>query len=163
MNAQRCRNSLIELLRAHIEHICQANDYLLGIKNAVAENRMDELQQSLADPYVAIEAIERLEQQRHRLLESHGFDSDDAGFDKCINWCDDEQGRLSELYRQLIADLVQLQRSIQINSLLIDKGRDRVRRSIGILTGLGRGGSVKTYGSNGKTVDPAGQRDIAIA
>ena len=163
MNESACRERLIELLQAQNERIANANEFLVGIKNAIAENRLEKLQQSLVSPDLALDDIEQLEQQRYRLLESHGFSKDQDGFEKCVEWCDDSQGRVTALYGQLVEGLVQLQHSIQINSLLVNKGRDRVRRSIGILTGLGTSGSCKTYSSNGKTLDPTGRRDIAIA
>ena len=106
--------------------------------------------------------IENLEQQRYQLLTDFGFDQDPDGLEKCINWCDQDQ-QLSALYQQLIASLMDLRQSIQINSLLVNKGQDRVRRSIGILTGGGTSGTGKTYGKKGQPIDPAGRRDIAIA
>ena len=163
MNAVECRTRLIELLEAQTSRIAMANDFLVTIKNAIAENRLDQLQQSLASPDLAIDEIEQLEQQRFQLLSSYGFDTDSGGFEKCVAWCDDEQQQVSGLYQRLIQDLVQLQHSIQLNSLLVSKGKDRVRRSIGILTGVTNAGNCNTYSSNGQTLDPAGRRDIAIA
>lgn len=163
MNPADCRNRLIELLETQNSRIDRANDYLDSIKQAIMENQLDNLQQTLNSPDLAISDIEQLEQQRYQLLSSFGFDGDGDGFTKCMVWCDDEKGQVDTLYQQLIQSLLKLQHAIQINSLLITKGRDRVRRSLGILTGLGAGGSCKTYSSNGKTNDPSGRRDIAIA
>ena len=162
MNADACREHIIELLNAHNSRIDAANDYLLEIKTAIAENRLDKLQQSIANP-LAMQEIEALEQQRHALLARYGFDQNQGGFEQCIDSCDDEAGSLSNLYQQLIQNLVKLQHSIQVNCLLVNKGQDRVRRSIGILTGHAGTGAAKTYSSDGKAIDPAGRRDIAIA
>ena len=63
----------------------------------------------------------------------------------------------------MIASLVDLQYLIQLNSLLVNKGQERVRRSIGILTGVGTSGTCKTYSKKGQAINPAGRRDIAIA
>ena len=63
----------------------------------------------------------------------------------------------------MIQNLFDLRHSIQINSLLVNKGQERVRRSIGILTGTSSTGTCKTYSEKGQAVDPAGRRDIAIA
>ena len=157
-----CREQLIELLNAHNSRIGAANEYLLEIKTAIAENRLDRLQQSVANP-LAMQDSEALEQQRHALLDRCGFDQDQGGFENCIQWCDDDAASLSDLYQQLIQNLVRLQHSIQVNCLLVNKGQDRVRRSIGILTGHATSGAAKTYSSDGKASDPAGRRDIAIA
>ena len=163
MNVSECRERLTELLQAQNVLIGQANDYLVTVRQAIAGNSLETLQQSIADPGLAIEDIEGLEQQRYQLVERSGFGKDRDGFEKCIAWCDDGQGQVAELYQQLIHGLVQMQRSLQLNSLLINKGQDRVRRSIGILTGLGTSAGCKTYSSKGKAIDPVGSRDIAVA
>ena len=137
MSSTQCRAQLSELLETHISRIARANAYLAEIKKAIAENQLDALQQSLSQPDFSVEDIERLEQQRYQLLASYGFTRDSGGFRKCVEWCDDERKHVSELYLQLIKGLEQLQHSSQINSLLVTRGRDRVKRSLGILTGLG--------------------------
>ncbi len=163
MKIEQCRERLIELLRAHNACIESANAYLASIKSAIAENRLEALQQSLSGPEMPMAEIERLESERHALLQACGFDGDDDGFRKCIAWCDDDGGHIYDLYQQLVKNLVQLQRAIQLNSLLVSKGQDRVRRSIGILTGIGDNSQAKTYRSDGKTSADSGRRDIAIA
>lgn len=162
MNANHCRQRLSELLQAQTERITQANEYLLVIKNAIANDQLENLQQSLTSPDLSMQDIENLEQQRYQLLTDFGFDQDPDGLEKCINWCDRDR-QLSALYQQLIASLMDLRQSIQINSLLVNKGQDRVRRSIGILTGVGTSGTCKTYSKKGQAINPAGRRDIAIA
>ncbi len=163
MKIEQCRERLIELLRAHNVCIESANAYLKSIKTAIAENRLEQLQQSLSGHEIPLAEIERLESERRTLLQSYGFDSDDRGFDKCVAWCDDDSGRVTELYRQLVRNLEKLQHSIQLNSLLVSKGQERVRRSIGILTGIGNSNQAKTYRSDGKTTTQNDRRDIAIA
>lgn len=163
MNVQACREQLIVLLNAHTAKMSAANEYLVNIKNAIAENKIDALSRTLTEPALPIDDIEALELQRHQLLASYGFSENLDGFEKCVAWCDNDQGEVAELYQKLVHSLVQLQHSIQLNSLLVNKGKDRIRRSIGILTGLGNPSSYKTYSSEGKTLQPSGQRDIAIA
>jgi flagellar biosynthesis/type III secretory pathway chaperone len=163
MNSNACREQLTELLEAHNARISSANAFLLTIKNAIADNQLETLQQSLENPELAVDDIEQLERQRYQLLSTYGFSENSDGFEKCVAWCDNPQGLVAELYQQLIQGLVQLQHSIQINNLLVIKGGDRVRRSLEVLTGVGTAGNCKTYSSNGKTLSPADQRDIAIA
>ena len=117
----------------------------------------------LSSPDLAIDDLELLEQQRAELMAEFGFDRDHNGLEKCVVWCDDESNHLSDLYQQLIKNLFELRHSIQINSLLVNKGQARVRRSIGILTGATSSGLGKTYGSKGQAIDPANRRGIAIA
>jgi len=162
-NSTQCRTQLTVLLEAHTARISAANEYLLKIKNAIAENKLETLEQTLTSSELPFSDIEKLEQQRHQLLTEYGFSKDSDGFKKCVDWCDGGAGQVSNLYKMLIQCLVELQNSIQINSLLVSKGRDRVRRSIGILTGSGRAASYRTYTSNGKAEQRIGQRDIAVA
>ena len=163
MNNQQCREQLTALLEEHNQRITSASEYLAGIKQAIAENQLESLQQSLSKPDFAVEDIEQLEQQRHQLLSDYGFSQDAQGFEKCMAWCDDKDQQISGLYKQLVQNLVQLQHTIQINSLLVNRGRDRVRRSLGVLTGLGTSGSCKTYSSDGKALGSSDPRNIAIA
>ncbi|MDH3634287.1 MAG: flagellar protein FlgN [Gammaproteobacteria bacterium] len=162
MNNQQCREQLTALLEEHNQRITSASEYLAGIRQAIAENQLESLQDSLAKPEFVVDDIEQLEQQRYQLLSNYGFSQDADGFEKCMAWCDDGNQQVSALYQQLIQNLVRLQHSTQVNSLLVNRGRDRVRRSLGILTGLGTTGTCKTYSSDGKlgSSDP---RDIAIA
>lgn len=163
MTETACRQRLTDLLSAHNTRIGAANDYLLSIRNAIAANDLEKLRERLSHPEFEIDAIEQIEQQRHEVLAAFKFDQDSKGFEACIAWCDDEAGQLAALYAQLVENLVQLQHAIQLNNLLINKGRDRLRRSIGILTGLGAGANHKTYSSSGQTEQSLGRRDIAIA
>ncbi len=163
MSAAACREALSALLASHVAQIDAANVYLQGIRQAIASNEPENLQRSLERPEFDVDAIEGLEAERHRVLEAHGFSADFAGFEQCIDWCDDAAGGLAELYRQLVQGLIALQHSIQLNQLLVDRGKDRVRRSLCLLSGLGNAAQCKTYGSDGKAEPASGRRDIAIA
>jgi flagellar biosynthesis/type III secretory pathway chaperone len=163
MKQKDCRARLRELLQKQNAGIASANAYLVAIKDAIANSRLDHLQQKLGSPELAIDDIEELEQQRLQLLGDFGFERDNAGMEKCIAWCDDEDHQLSALYQQLIRHLFELRHSIQMNSLLVNRGQERVRRSIGILTGVGNSTTGKTYGASGQTINPADRRGIAVA
>ena len=162
-DAQICRQKMTLLLQSHNSKINAANDYLLAIRKSISENSLDTLYQSLADPQLPVDEIQALEQQRHQLLEEYGFASDHAGFEECVAWCDDESGRVSDLYQLLVKNLLELQHVLQVNSLLVSKGKDRIRRSIGILTGVGKGSDLRGYSSKGESIQQIGSRDIAVA
>ena len=162
MSKSTCRSRLNDLLQAHIGHIAEANQYLLSIRNAIAQNDLGAMQLNLENPDASIAAIERLENDRHELLVEFGFAGDHAGFEQCVHWCDDDSHQLDDLFSRLITELEELQRSIQVNNLLVNKGKERVKRSIGILTGLGHS-TGNTYDHKGEKLEPSGRRNIAIA
>ena len=163
MSAADCRRTLSALLARHVAQIDAATAYLRRVKQAIAENDREALQGLLEHPEFDVATIERLEDERHRLLEAHDFAADSGGFEQCIAWCDDAAGGLAGLYRQLVQGLIELQHSIQLNQLLVDRGRDRVRRSLCLLGGTEAAGQYRTYGSDGKAEPAGGRRDIAIA
>ncbi len=163
MSQQECRDQLLDLMRAQNECIVTAHSRLDEIGQALSENKIDSLQRSLVSPDLGFEQLQQLEHQRHALLQRYGFETDAAAQTACIDWCDDANRQLASLNRDLVANLQSLQRSIQLNNILVGKGRDRIRRSIGILTGQERVNQCKTYSSSGKTEQGPGQRDIAIA
>lgn len=163
MSQRDCREQLIGLMRAQNDRVAAATTLLDEIKQAIADNRLEALQQALTDPDLALEEIHQLDQRRTALLQQYGFATDAAAQAQCIEWCDDPQGQLASQQRQLIENLQALQHSIQLNGLLVGKGRDRVRRSLGTLTGNGQAGQCKTYSSSGKTEQDSGQRNIAVA
>ena len=59
--------------------------------------------------------------------------------------------------------LVQLQRSIQINALLVNKGQDRIRRSVSLLTGQVNNEKSSTYSKYGQTLGVTNKRSISQA
>ncbi len=155
MKSQDSRECMMQIMSHHARCIDNATGYLDEIKQAFVENRLQELQDLLAEPRFDLAEIESLEQERHRLLTEFGFK-------QCIEWCDDPDRKLSSLYLELIDKLKSLQQAIQVNNLLFSKGKDRVRRSIGVLTGVAAS-SCKTYSSSGQTIDSARRRNLAIA
>lgn len=163
MNRTQCRDQLITLLQAQTTKVGIANEYLVNIKNAIAQNRIDALATTLENPTLPIDDIEQLEQQRYQLQHEFGFEKTHAGLEQCIDWCDSSDEQVSRLYQQLVQSLMTLQHSIQLNHLLVNKGKDRIRRSIGILTGLGQTDQVNTYTSRGEAGAGIGRRDIAVA
>ena len=163
MNPADCRQALNRLLHAQQQRVGDASSYLQQVKQAVAEDNLDELQKLLAQPGFSLGEIESIEAERRKLLQRFGFTTDAEGFERCIDWCDDSDLSLATQNRLLRTELLELQRQIQLSQLLVNKGQDRVRRSLGILTGIDTGNQGKTYDSAGKAALPPGRRNIAIA
>jgi len=165
MNAQspqQCHKDLLTLLIRQTDELEAINAYLVDIKAAIAEGETEVLNKLLTQQRLPIAEMEDLESQRHRLLEIYGYQADREGLLGCIAWCDNEEiiARQYELFRQA---LLRLQRGIQVNSLLVSKGKERVRQSLQLLVGQANNEQAitTTYASNGKTDDDSLLRSIA--
>ena len=163
MNAsspQQCHKDLLALLSRQTDELEVINGYLGDIKAAIAEGDTEVLNALLTQQRLPIAEMDDLESQRHRLLDIYGFQADREGLLNCIAWCDDKEivSRQYELFRQA---LLRLQRAIQVNSLLVNKGRNRVRQSLQLLVGQANNGQARTYASNGKADEDNTLRSIA--
>ena len=118
----------------------------------------DVLQQDI----LPVEELNELERQRHRLLADYGFDYEKNELEACIAWCDIEN-QVEHKYQQVNEALAQLQHSIQVNDLLVNRGKSKVRRALHILTGQNKLQKTVTYTQSGEARDSAENRSIARA
>ena len=163
MNAhstQQCHKELLALLGRQTDELEAINAYLGDLKSAIAEGETEVLNELLTQQRLPIAEMEDLESQRHKLLEIYGYQPDREGLLGCIAWCDSDEiiSRQYELFRQA---LLRLQRAIQVNSLLVSKGKERVRQSLQLLVGQTNNEQATTYASNGKTDGDHQLRTIA--
>lgn len=166
MNAgspELCRQELKQLLKMQLAKIDEVNAYLVELKTSIVENDIEAINDSLTKTSLPIADIEALEMNRNQLLIRYGFQADKDGQQKCIAWCDDSEAELSTQYQLLTDTLLKLQRSIQINDLLVNKGQDRIRRSVGILTGQTSSEKSNTYSKSGQTGYGTNKRSITLA
>lgn len=159
---QQCHDLLKDLLGRQTVELDALNGYLDEIKTAIGESDIEALNNLVTQNRLPIAKIEDLESQRNRLLEVYGFDSGREAFQKCIDWCDSDEviERQYEKFRQA---LLSLQRSIQLNSLILYKGQQRVRQGLHLLTGQPGTENAKTYSSDGRTRVNNNQRHLAQA
>jgi flagellar biosynthesis/type III secretory pathway chaperone len=160
--ARHCFQKMTALLSQQTDEIEGINAYLGDIKNAIAANEIETLNTLLTQQQLPMEDIINLENQRHQLLAAYGYELTLQGLEKCIGECD-TNGRLEEQYQSFQQALLQLQRSIQVNSLLIDKNKNRIHKSLKLLTGQQNSDNSKTYASNGRTSGYSNKRSIAQA
>lgn len=155
---QQCYQSLTDLLQNQTTELQTINNYLTQIKNAVADNDVEALDQLVTQQRLPVAEIEDLQIQRQQLMSNYNFDADNTGFEKCIDWCD-QQGTLASQYQNFKQELMLLHRSLQISDLLVSKGQNRIRQSLQLLTG--QTVNTKTYTSNGQSQDSTDGRSIA--
>ena len=159
----QCRQELSELLQAQLAKIGEVNAYLVELKSLLAQNDIEAINDSVSKSSLPIADIEVLEKNRNQLLIHYGFQGDKSGHEACIDWCDNNEGQLTKQYQSFTESLLQLQRSIQVNDLLANKGQDRVRRSVGILTGEDTSDKSNTYSKSGQARKGINKRSITLA
>ncbi len=159
---ETCHTKLMALLVHQTEELDAINTYLGEIKSAIVENDTESLNTLITQQRLPIAEMDDLENQRNGLLKVYGYQVGREGLLSCIAWCDKDEAisRQYELFRQA---LLRLQRAIQVNSLLVSKGRERVRQSLQLIMGQPASGEVTTYSSIGKTEDSNSHRTIARA
>lgn len=161
-NAHQCRVSLVQLLKDQTGRLQAIDIYLGEIKNKIVENDTTALNTLLEKSGSPLADLQPMENERHALLTSQGFEVSKAGMELCIDWCD-SQGQLKQQYDIFTLALSQLQHSIQVNALLVNKSKVRVRRSLHILTGQGNENNSKTYSRSGQTQAGPSKRSITLA
>ena len=162
IDANQCRQQLASLLQQQIEETNRTNGFLVDIKDAIAENRLQAVSEQIDPPQVSFEKTEQLERQRRELMQSYGYSADREGLENCIRWCDHGTGTLKNLHEQLLEALTALERSLQISNLLVNKGKQRVQRALDVLTWQPE--STNTYNASGATESSnSGKRSLATA
>lgn len=162
MKKQECYSSLYELLTQQIASIKVATTYLNDIKNSIESNDIESLQHLIKHNEIPLNKIEEQETARFSLIESCGFEKNKTGFERCVKACDDSNKSLSDIYSQLNHSLDELQKATEVSGLLVSKNKERVQKSLNILTG----NSIKkdpTYSSQGTTNNDSLTRPLAIA
>ena len=159
-SSQLCHDELSQLFETQISDLRAFNRFLTRLKNAVAENDIDGINNLVAQQKLPTAEIEKSLVKQQKLAWEFNFEANNTGLEKCINWCD-EGGTLVRQYEEFKQELVLLQRSLQISNLLVSKGRNRVRQSLQLLTG--QTANTRVYTSSGQSQDSTDGRSIAHA
>ncbi|MFT5658596.1 MAG: flagellar biosynthesis/type III secretory pathway chaperone [Gammaproteobacteria bacterium] len=159
----QCRHDLIRLLQAQLDKVQEVNTFLVELKASIAQNDIDAINAFLSHDSLPISEIEALEGQRNKILATYGFQSNNNAQQECIAWCDDSDASLSTQFKLFTEALLNLQRSIQVNDLLVSKGQERIRRSVQLLTGKADSEGSSTYSKSGQTRTGTDKRSITRA
>ncbi|MCP3689805.1 MAG: flagellar protein FlgN [Gammaproteobacteria bacterium] len=157
-----CHAELTALLTHQSAELDGIITYLIEIKAAIVGNDTESLNALITQPRLPIAEVDKFETQHNLLLERYGFTHDRDGLTKCIAWCDKDEV-ISQQYEAFQQTLLRLQHTIQINSLLVSKGRERVRKSLHLIMGQPASNGMTTYSSSGRTEDNDSHRTIARA
>lgn len=159
---RQCYSELNDLLQRQIDEIRGLYACLADIKSAIVEGDPDRMNHLVGQQQHRVEKIECLDSRRRDLLARHGFQYEKEDLLSCIDWCD-EDSMLADLYRQYEKSLNELQRSLRVNSLLVNKGRKRIRQSLYLLTGQDASNQSATYSATGIAEETRNLRTLARA
>ena len=137
---------LSEQLDGFIHHLDQ-------VKQAIASNQKDQLDQLVGHTEQDLATIEQLQLKQQQTVASFGFEQSPEGVNHCVKAC--SQPQLSERFDHLKEQLVTLQNALMINDLLIRKNQQRVRQSIRLLSGHAPATQNTTYTRKGDTQQDA--------
>ncbi len=150
MNASdktQCRNQLNQVLTQQIQQVSSYVNYLGDIKTAISVNDTNELNE-LLERQQNPEHIENTQVQQAKILTAHGFESSDQGLNQCIADCD-LNSQLKNHKNNLTEKLKELEKSLLINALLVQKSQHRVKQSIRLLSGHDPSGTASSYSKLG--------------
>lgn len=162
LSPQLCFDQLNTLLERQIDKILGLNSYLSDLKSAIAGDDSKQLNDLLGQQRLPTAEIEDLENQRTSLLKIYGYEADKDSLQACIRWCD-QHGALEETYKKFETTLKQLQHSVQLNHLLVNKSQKRIRQSLYLLTNQTPSDKPSTYSATGVTENLSSKRSLAQA
>ncbi len=149
---------LSQLLTRLEQRIDDYLDYLQQLHIAIRDSDTVRLEQLLPHNRSLQEAVDARLAEREQLLEQQGVDSLGALLEQL--------GRPADLLRRrdaLESKLEQLRQQLMSNDLLLRKSRQRLRRSIGILSGHFDNPRANAYSSKGSLSPDAPRRSLARA
>ena len=131
---QQCRLRLNELLRAEYECAGRLQSVLLTEAEALEGRDLDALEQLVGEKHQLMQRFEQLDSDKLRLLQSQGYDGDQAGIEACIAWCD-ETGQLLRGWRSLMERLRNCQQQNRVNGITLDASRRHAQHALNLLRG----------------------------
>ena len=154
-------NELQHLFQQHTEQVTHYIDYLDQIKLSVIASDNQQLDALLSDNPIDTAAIENRNIQQMQCLQHLGYDTNQQDLENWISSFDDAD--LSKCYSELKEKLEQLEKSLLLNNLLVQKNQQRVRQSIRILTGHTSSSGLSTYSRQGNELNESSGRSLARA
>ncbi|MBL7005278.1 MAG: flagellar protein FlgN [Gammaproteobacteria bacterium] len=162
LNQQHCFKQFKLLLTTQIDSLVSTTNYLLEIKTSIQNNDLEALQQLIKSNNIPLAKIERLENERLTLTQKCGFKADKSGFKECIIANDNQQKTLDSLQAELFNVMQELKKATEVNHLLVSQNKNRIDKSLSILTGISQT-SNQTYSVSGIKEEGKHSRPLAVA
>jgi len=144
----QCSQQIDQILTLQISQVSRYIDYLSNIKSAVSTNNTQQLNELLEQQQLNPEIIEKTQQQQIQTLTEFGYDLNDEGLTSCIEDCVNPSQLISQK-NVLTEKLKELEKSLLINALIVQKNQHRVKQSIRLLSGHKLSNNASSYSKQG--------------
>ncbi len=151
MNEQQrtqCSHKIDKILTLQISQVSSYIDYLSNIKSAITSNNTPQLNELLEKQQLSPELIEKTQQQQIQTLTEFGYELNDEGLTTCIKNCDNAS-HLTSQKNTLTKKLKELEKSLLVNALIVQKNQHRVKQSIRLLSGHNLSNNSSSYSKQG--------------
>lgn len=162
LSSEHCFSLFSELLHNQISSIKETTEYLNSIKSAIENNQLEPLQDLIKQNSIPLNTIEEQENALFSLTESSGFERNRDGLAQCIAKYDNQDKTLQSMQIELRQALKKLNTATKVNDHLIIKNKERVHKSLMLLTGNGNT-SNQTYSDDGVKHAHSVKRPLAVA
>jgi len=144
----QCSQQIDQILTLQISQVSRYIDDLSNIKSAVSTNNTQQLNELLEQQQLNPEIIEKTQQQQIQTLTEFGYDLNDEGLTSCIEDCVNPSQLISQK-NVLTEKLKELEKSLLINALIVQKNQHRVKQSIRLLSGHKLSNNASSYSKQG--------------
>ncbi len=144
----QCSQQIDQILTLQIAQVSSYINYLSDIKSAISANNTQQLNELLEQQQLNPELIEKTQQQQIQTLTEFGYELNDEGLTSCIQDCVNAS-QLTSQKNILTEKLKELEKSLLINALIVQKNQHRVKQSIRLLSGHKLSNNASSYSKQG--------------
>ena len=148
MDSTACRESLGTLLSQEISSLNELAGLLDQEHVLLVANDVTALEAAMEKRQVTLGRVLRLEDERRELCRAHGQESDAAGLERLMKWCD-PRGSLAPRWADYAKATTRCRDSNLRNGALVAARMRRVETLLNTLTGQPAGATPTTYSAKG--------------
>jgi len=146
LEAQTCREALASLIDQEVSALTELAGLLDREHGLLVANDVNTLEGVMNERQETVGRLLRAEDERRSLCRMHGRDSDAAGIENLMAWCD-PQGSLKSKWADCAKGAARCRELNDRNGILVNARMKRVETLLGALTGGNQ--DAQTYGPKG--------------
>jgi flagellar biosynthesis/type III secretory pathway chaperone len=153
-----CREALASLLSQEVSAMAELAGLLDREHALLVSNDVDALEGVMEERQACVGKLLRAEEERRALCRAHGRETDAAGVEKLMAWCD-PRGTLKARWAECAQGATRCRDLNDRNGALVTARMKRVESLLTVLTGQKQ--EVPTYGPKGAYASPRSGRVLA--